>query len=144
MTSAVDLVAGFEGFSSRTYLCSAGVPTIGYGCTRDANGNPWKAGATITPAAARVLLERDLHVAEAAVLANVKVPITENMRSALVSLSFNIGSGAFAKSTLVRKLNAGEPVEVVAEQFSRWNIAGGRVVPGLSRRRAAERELFLS
>jgi lysozyme len=144
MTSAVDLVAGFEGFSSRVYLCSAGVPTCGFGATRDANGNPWKAGASITPAAARVLLERDLHVAEAAVLANVKVPITENMRVALVSFIFNVGARAFAKSTLLRLLNAGEPVEVVAEQFNRWNIAGGRVVPGLSRRRAAERELFLS
>jgi len=78
-----------------------------------------------------------------AVNKTVKVPLTSNQFSALVSLCFNIGIGAFQKSTLVRVLNQGNYGEA-ANQFLRWNQGGGKVLAGLVRRRQRERELFLS
>ena len=73
----------------------------------------------------------------------VRVPLTDNQFAALVSFAYNVGLGALAGSTLLRKLNAGD-YEGAADQFPRWNKGGGRVLPGLVRRRAAERDLFLS
>jgi lysozyme len=140
---AVEIVARFEGFRDRAYLCPAGVWTIGYGATRWRNGMAVREGDTIDEDAARRLLARDLADAADAVARLVRVPLTDPQFAALISLTYNIGRGAFARSTMLTHINAGRLAEAAAE-FPRWNQAGGRVLPGLVRRRAEEMRLFRS
>lgn len=99
----------------------------------------------ITQAESDAFFLADTESARNAVSNKVRVPLSENMRAALVSLVFNIGGGAFGTSTLLRKLNAGD-LAGAADQFLVWNkIKGGTVVsPGLTSRRQRERTLFLS
>jgi lysozyme len=111
--------------------------TIGWGHTRTA-----KQGMEITLFQAERLLIRDVKSSVDAVNKYVKVYITQNMFDALVSFTFNVGSGALARSTLIRRLNAGD-IEGAANEFLRWVYAGGEVLKGLVRRREAERNLFL-
>lgn len=120
------------------YLCPANVWTIGYGTTEGV-----RPGLVITQAQAERLLQRDLTKFEDAVNELVRVPLTQNQFDALVSFTYNVGATAFANSTLLRKLNAGDKTGA-AGQFQRWNKAGGRVLTGLVRRRADEANLFLS
>jgi lysozyme len=95
----------------------------------------------ITEEEAEARLKVDLRDAEEAVSRMVRAKINDNQFSALVSLTFNCGGDAIAKSTLVRKLNAGLPMEAFSE-FPRWCHSGGQILPGLIRRRAAEQALF--
>ncbi len=132
----LDLIKEFEGCYLDAYLCPANVWTIGYGHTKTA-----KPGMTITQAEADRLLEQDVAWVKAAVIGAVQVPLTANQTSALYSFVFNVGAGAFRSSTLLRKLNAGDYVGAQM-QFRRWNKAGGKVLRGLTRRRAAEAKLF--
>ena len=97
----------------------------------------------ITPIEADELLVREVRHAERQVARLVTVAVTENQFSALSSFTFNVGGGAFQASTLRRRLNRGD-IEGAAAEFPRWRYGGGRVLPGLVRRRAAERLLFLS
>jgi len=127
-----------EGEKLTTYRCSAGVPTIGVGHT----GPDVKMGMTITKAQSDALLVADLARFERAVAGAVKVPLTQNQFDALVSLAFNIGSNAFAKSTLVRVLNGGH-YEQVPAQLARWNKVDGKPNKGLTARRAREAALFV-
>lgn len=95
-------------------------------------------------AAAKKLLQQDLdNEYIPGVLKAVRVPLTQGQLDALVSLCYNIGVGAIAKSTLVRKLNAGD-INGASYEFLKWTRAGGRTLPGLTRRRVAERQLFIS
>uniref|UniRef100_UPI000225FC22 lysozyme n=1 Tax=Paracoccus sp. TRP TaxID=412597 RepID=UPI000225FC22 len=96
---------------------------------------------TITKADARTILTRDLPRYEADVTRLVRVPLNENQFGALVSFTYNLGAGNLTSSTLLRKLNAGDYAGAAAE-FPTWNKAGGKVLNGLVRRRAAERALF--
>ncbi len=132
----LDLIKKFEGLYLTAYLCPADVWTIGYGHTKSV-----KPGMVITEAEADRLLEQDVAWVKAAVVGAVKVPLTANQTSALYSFVFNVGAGAFRSSTLLRKLNAGDYAGAQA-QFRRWNKAGGKVLRGLTRRRAAEAKLF--
>ena len=132
------LIKAHEGLRTRAYLCPAGKWTIGHGST----GPRVRAGLVITPAEAEAMLREDLRRFEAAVRAHA-LPASQNQYDALVSLAFNIGVGAFARSTLLRLHRAGEH-EGAADQFLRWDRAGGKVLAGLVRRRAAERALYLS
>lgn len=134
-------IAKHEGNKLEAYLCPAGVWTIGVGHTAGAGLPHPKAGMKITAEESDEILSRDLVTFEKAVLKAVKVPLTQNQFDALVSLAFNIGAGAFAKSTLVRKLNAGD-YKGASAQFDVWNKAGGSVMKGLVSRRASERALF--
>lgn len=134
--AGLDLIKKAEGLRLKAYLCPAKVWTIGYGTTRGV-----KPGQTITEAKAAELLREDVREFEQAVSDAVTVPITQGQFDALVSLAYNIGAGAFRASTLLRLLNRGEYAKA-AEQFDRWNRGGGRVLPGLVKRRAAERKLF--
>ena len=136
--SGIDLVRQFEGCELHAYKCPAGVLTIGYGHT----GPDVVSGLVITQQRAVELLQGDLAKFEKAVAAALKVPVTANQFAAMVALAYNIGAGAFAKSTLVKRLNAGKTQEA-ADQFLAWNKAGGKVVAGLDRRRRAERDLCL-
>lgn len=138
-TSAVglDLIRGFESFSAEVYRCPAGRLTIGYGhvvLKTDRIAPP------ITEAFAEQLLTADLSWVEEDLNA-LAVPLAQHQFDALASLVFNIGRGAFAGSTLRRRLLAGD-MERAANQFPRWVFANGKVLPGLTRRRAAEAALF--
>ncbi|MEN6538272.1 MAG: lysozyme [Mizugakiibacter sp.] len=135
-------MAEFEGYKPTAYLCPAGVWTIGYGSTRWDNGKPVvKGDGPITQDAARRMLRRDLEDAARAVDRLVTVPLTEHQRAALISLIYNIGAGAFERSTLLRHLNAERYVSAAGE-FTRWVKARGETLPGLVRRRADEAALF--
>jgi GH24 family phage-related lysozyme (muramidase) len=131
-----------EGNKLRAYRDSVNILTIGVGHTSAAGVPVVTAGMTITAEESDAILSRDLVKFEAAVRDAVKVPVEQHEVDALVSIAFNIGGGAFAKSTLVRKLNAGDRAGA-ANAFLSWNKAGGRVIDGLTTRRKAERLQFL-
>lgn len=136
--AGISLIRQFEGCELHAYKCPAGVLTIGYGHT----GPDVVPGLVVTQQRAVELLQLDLARFERAVTKAVKVAITANQFAALVALAFNIGEGAIAKSTLIKRFNAGKTQEA-ADQFLAWNKAAGRVSNGLVRRREAERALFL-
>lgn len=115
-----------------------GTLTIGHGHT----GPDVYIGLACTVEQAERWLREDIAEAEAVVALLVKVPLNDNEFAALVSFTFNLGGAAFRGSTLLRKLNAEDRAGAAAE-FARWNKAGGKVLPGLVRRRAAEAALFL-
>jgi lysozyme len=140
----IDFIKQFEGFRAKAYLCSAKVPTIGYGSTRYADGTPVSLrDPAITEVEALELFASTLTTYEKGVTKAVKVPLEQYEFDALVSLCYNIGVGNLASSTLVRLLNEDEARIEVARQFLRWNKANGAVISGLTRRREAEREMFL-
>lgn len=136
--NGLDLIKRFEGFSRTVYFCPAGYPTIGYGhVVKD--DEHFLSG--IDEAQAEELLRQDAQIAERAVLRLINVPLTDGQFDALVSFTYNLGSGALQRSTLRRKINREEHAEV-PEQFMRWVWAGGRKLKGLVRRRAAESDLY--
>lgn len=132
-----------EGKRLTAYLDSGGVWTIGVGHTAFRGDPKPIKGMVITDQECEDILARDLVHFEEKVSDVVKVPLNQNQFDALVSLCFNIGEGAFAKSTLVRKLNAGD-YKGAAEQFLVWNKDNGETVQGLVNRRAKEKTLFLT
>ena len=132
----------FEGFSEKAYLDSAGVWTIGYGTTR-INGHPVKFGDKISREAAELIMREQLQEHLDAVVKHIKVELTQNQIDAIASFVYNIGAGAFAKSTFLKKLNA-EDFDGAASEFKKWNKDNGKVLAGLTKRREAEKELFLS
>lgn len=132
------LVKEFEGFNLQAYQDGGGVWTIGYGHTGD-DVHQW---LIITDGDAENFLTKDLAGAEHTVNAAVKVPITQNQFDALVDFAFNLGGHALATSTLMRLLNEGDKMGA-ANEFAKWDHSGGKEVPGLLRRRLAERDLFL-
>lgn len=136
--AGIALIQAHEGLRLTAYRDSGGVWTIGYGSTGGV-----RRGMTITRDQAVLRLYHDLDTAEAAVNNRVTVPLSQPQFDALVSLVFNIGGGAFRKSTLLQKLNVGDSAGA-ANEFMRWVKAKGRVLGGLVTRRAAERALFLS
>jgi lysozyme len=143
--AGIALIKEFEGFKKAPYLCSAGVPTIGYGSTMYADGKKVKmSDVSISEASALELFHTTLHKYEQTVDKAIIIPLTQNQFDACVSLCYNIGQGNFASSTLVKEINKGEPKEKTSEQFLRWNKAMGTVSAGLSRRRKAEQKLYLS
>ncbi|TDB48251.1 lysozyme [Photorhabdus khanii] len=127
-----------EGCSLTAYRCPARVLTIGYGHTSGV-----KLGDVITEQQAEQFLLEDLAPVYITIETNVKVPLTQGQFDALCSFIFNLGAGAFVRSTLLKKLNAGD-YKGAANEFMRWNMAGGRILPGLDARRASEKTMFLS
>lgn len=143
--ACINLVKSYEGYHKKlpnggctTYYCPASVLTIGYGCTEGIT-----AGEVWTHAQAIEALRRELEKHEAAVNKLVTAEISQNAFDALVSFSYNCGSGALSKSSLLKKVNKGDMAGAAAE-FHKWNKGGGKVLPGLVRRRAQEAELFLT
>lgn len=132
------MIKKFEGLKTKAYLCPAGVLTIGYGHTHGVI-----TGDVCTAEQAEVWLKEDCLVAELTLSADVNVSLSQNQFDALVSFIFNLGSGNFIKSTLLQKLNARDYAGA-ADEFGKWVNAGGRKLPGLVKRRAAEKMLFLS
>ena len=152
ISKASDIIKEFEGLRLKAYLCPAGIPTIGYGAT----GPDIELGMEWTrEEAERDLEERIVSIAEQ-VVNEADVPLSDSQLAALISFVYNVGIGrhdkrdtpenegtGFRGSTLLRRLNEGD-YGAAADQFARWNKSGGKVTAGLVRRRAAERELFLS
>ncbi len=133
-----ELIEAFEGFSPTVYICPAGYPTVGYGhvvLPGEAFDRP------LTQAEADDLLSRDLPRYEWAVCRLIGVPLSDPCYDALVSFTFNLGEGALQASTLRRLINAGH-LEEAGPQFDRWVMAGAQKLPGLVRRRAAERAMW--
>lgn len=139
----IALIKEFEGCSLTAYQDSVGVWTIGYGLTQPVNGKPIRAGMTIKQETAERLLKTGLVSYECDVSRLVKVGLTQGQFDALVSFTYNLGARSLSTSTLLRKLNAGDYAGA-ADEFLRWNKASGKVLNGLTRRREAERALFLS
>lgn len=139
--AGLSLIKNFEGLSTKAYVCPAGVLSIGYGHTKNV-----KKGDVITKAGAEELLKKDLKEFEEAVTAMLdirEVAVNQCQFDALVCFAFNVGTKALDTSTLLKKLTIGD-VEGASDEFLRWNKAGGKVLEGLTRRRQAERRLFLA
>lgn len=135
--SGLQLIKRFEGCKLRSYKCPSNIWTIGYGHTSTA-----RPGQEISMEQAEAFLKEDLSRFERAVERIIRYPLTDNQFAALVSLTYNIGEGAFEKSTIARLLNQGL-LSQAALQFDRWVYGGGKKLPGLIRRRRAEQQLFL-
>lgn len=135
-SAGLELIKSFEGLRLQAYRDAVGVWTIGYGST----GAHVKPGLVITEADAERLLQEDLERFEKGV-AESAPNATDNQFAAMVSLAFNVGVAGFKRSTVLRKHNAGDHMGA-ASAFAMWNKAGGRVLRGLTRRRAAEAQLY--
>jgi lysozyme len=137
--AGLKLIKDFEGCKLMAYKDIVGVLTIGYGST-GAHVTP---GLKISQVEADALLIKDLRRFEDGVEKLVTCELTGNQFSALVCFSFNVGLGSLKSSTMLKLVNSGD-FKGAAEQFLRWNKAQGKVIAGLTRRRTAERDLFLS
>jgi lysozyme len=135
----IDFIKSFEGFSPTIYKCPAGLDTIGF-------GHVVKKGEKfdkLTESQATDLLANDLIYYESKVLGLVDVPISQGQMDALVSFAYNAGPNALANSTLLKLLNAGKSIVDVSNEFLKWNKVAGKPLAGLTRRREAERDMFL-
>lgn len=143
----IDIIKQFEGFSAKPYPdpgTGAKPYTIGYGTIQYENDvKVTMQDPAISEERATELLEFEVNKKAEAVEKMTKVSLNDNEFAALSSFSYNVGSSALEKSTLMKLLNAGTDRAAVADQFLRWDKAGGKVLPGLTRRRQAERSLFL-
>lgn len=135
--TGIQLIKKFEGCSLKAYKCPAGIWTIGYGHTLGV-----KEGQTITKEQAEIFLKQDIRGFELTVNNLVNVPLNQGQFDALVSFCYNLGTGNLKKSTLLKLLNKKDYIGA-AEQFDRWVYASGKKLPGLVKRRTAEKELFL-
>jgi lysozyme len=143
----LDLIKAFEGFKSETYKCPAGVLTIGYGTTRYPNGKTVQVEDEVSEQQAEAFLLYDCNKFSQDVDRLVKVPLNQNQKDALISFCYNLGTGAFAGSTMLKLLNQGD-YKAAAQEFPKWNKATidgvKQVLPGLTRRRQEEKLLFES
>jgi lysozyme len=142
--ATLDLIKKWEGFRAEAYKDIAGIWTIGYGTTAMAGvGIDPKPGMRITEAEAEWYLQKAVDKFAANIRPAITAPINGNEFGAFVSLAYNIGPGAFKKSSALRHFNAGDKAKA-ADAILLWNKAGGKVVKGLQNRRAEERALFLT
>jgi GH24 family phage-related lysozyme (muramidase) len=141
--AGLELIKHFEGLRTTAYLDPVGIWTIGYGHTSMAGPPPVYEGLTITAAEAETILQQDLDLFERGVAEALTIATRDDPFSAMVSFSFNVGLKAYRDSTLLRKHNAGD-FAGAADEFLRWVYADGQILPGLVRRRQAERALYLS
>jgi lysozyme len=143
--NGIRLIQEFEGLRLTSYLCSAGVPTIGYGATFYADGSKVKLGQTITRDQANQLLKDHLKEFEGAVIGLLNTTkVNANQFDALVSFCFNLGAANLAKSQLLRFIKANPNDPKIAAEFMKWNRAGGEVSTGLVRRRKKEAQLYFT
>jgi lysozyme len=143
--NCINLIKQFEGYRSKAYIDAVGVPTIGYGSTMWNDGKKVKLGETITLEGAGLLLYWEVN-RKAAMLD--KLTINQNQYDALTSFIYNVGSGAFSKSTLLKKVKANANDVSIRNEFLKWNKGrvGGVLVElkGLTKRRIAESDLYFS
>ena len=134
----IALIKEFEGLRLKAYKCPGGVWTIGYGHT--AGVQP---GMVISEAQAEEYLMADL-IASEKYLNDLRLAINQNQFDALISFIYNVGTGNFSSSTLLRKVKANSQDNSIMDEFLRWVYSKGRVLPGLQRRRLAEMKLYFS
>ena len=134
----IALIKEFEGLRLKAYKCPGGVWTIGYGHTAGV-----KPGMVITEAQAEEYLKADL-IAFERYLNGLGLALNQNQFDALVSFIYNVGTGNFSNSTLLRKVRANPQENSIMDEFLRWVYSKGRVLPGLQRRRLAEMKLYFS
>lgn len=145
---ALSIIKTSEGEKLTAYYCPAGIPTIGYGHTATVTKADVKNGRTITDAEAERLLRVDIAGFEKDVAKLIKVPLTDDQFGALVSFAYNLGAGALASSTLLKRINAKASLKDIEASWLQWNKArvNGVLKPlgGLTIRRQAEFDLFKS
>ena len=134
----IALIKEFEGLRLKAYKCPGGVWTIGYGHTAGV-----KSGKVISEAQAEEYLKADL-IAYERYLNGLGLALNQNQFDALVSFIYNVGTGNFSNSTLLRKVRANPRDNSIMDEFLRWVYSKGRVLPGLQRRRLAEMKLYFS
>lgn len=142
--NGIDLICKFEGFSSKPYLCPAGIPTIGFGNTYYEDGTKVTLNdREITKDRAYNLMENIANASFSKGVSNyVAVELNQNQFDALVSFAYNLGLGNLKTSTLLKHINNKEFI-LASLEFEKWNKSGGKVLNGLTKRRLAEKELFL-
>lgn len=140
-----DLIKSFEGLKLKPYRCSAGIATIGYGNTYYENKiKVQMSDAQITKERAEELLKFNADRFANKVSNLVHKPINQNQFNSLVSFCYNIGSGAFASSTLLKKVNINPNDLTIRREFMKWNKAGGKEILGLTNRRIKESALYFA
>ena len=144
-TQGYRLICMFEGFSAKPYLCSAKVPTIGYGSTYYLNGRRVTLlDKPITELEAFEMFKTIADKFADKVSKLVTAPIDQAQFNAIVSLTYNIGPANFEKSTLLRKVNFNHNDPSIRAEFLKWNKAGGQVLKGLTIRRTAEADIYFA
>ena len=133
----IAFLKGWEALRLDAYLDAVGVPTIGYGRTADV-----KMGDTCTAEQAEKWLRDEVDETWHAIDTFIRQTLAQHEMDAVVSLTYNVGVGAISKSTLLSRLNNGD-FGSAADEFLRWNKAGGKVLAGLTKRRKAERAMFV-
>jgi lysozyme len=139
------LICEFEGLRLKPYLCSAKVPTIGYGNTYYPNGK--RVTLLDEPITKEYAFEIFKVIADKfgkRVSEMVKKPLTQNQFNALVSFAYNVGTGAFSTSTLLKKVNANPNDLTIKNEFARWTRANGKIVNGLVNRRKKESDVYFA
>lgn len=136
------LIKSFEGCRLKSYQCSAGHWTIGFGNTFYPDGTKVKPGDKITQERANELFEIIAKDFADKVAPLVKSQVNENQFAALTSFAYNAGIGNLMKSTLLKKVNANPSDETIRAEFMKWDKAGGKKLAGLTRRRKAEADLY--
>ncbi len=141
-SNSITLIKYFEGFSPVVYICPSGWKTLGFGHAVR-KGEKWDSPTvSISQEEAEELLKQDTYSAEASVSRLIQVPLEDYQFDSLVSFVYNLGGGSLQRSTLRSKLNRYEYLSA-SQEFGKWVYGGGRKLPGLTRRREAERILFL-
>lgn len=141
----LDLIKRFEGLKLKPYLCSAGVPTIGYGNTFYEDGKKVTLNdSLITEQRASDLLSLTVKTFEKHVDSFCRDDINQNQFDALVSFAYNLGPNSLKNSTLLKKVNANPNDPTIRDEFMKWTKAGGKVLKGLVERRKAEADLYFS
>jgi lysozyme len=139
------LIQEFEGLSLVPYKCQAGISTIGYGNTFYPSGKKvTMQDAPISLATAKWMLKETANKFAADVDKLIKANLNQNQFNAIVSFAFNVGIGALGKSSLLRKLNINPNDPTIAAEFAKWNKVSGKVLNGLTKRRAKEAKLYFA
>ena len=142
-TKGIELIKSFEGFSAKPYKCPALIPTIGYGATFYPSGKKvTMTDKLITESEGVDLLKSMLVSFEKYVDSYCIDSINQNQFDALVSFAYNLGPANLKSSTLLKKVNLNPNDPTIADEFKKWNKAGGKVLKGLTRRREAEIKLY--
>lgn len=141
----LNIIKKYESLKLKPYLCPAGVPTIGWGSTYYEDGTRVRlTDAPISKERAEELLTNTASVFEKAVDSFTRDDINQSQFDALVSFAYNVGVGNLKKSTLLRKVNKNPSDVTIAKEFLKWNMANGKVLLGLTRRRQEESKLYFS
>ncbi len=132
----ISLIKSLEGFKAEPYICSGGYKTIGYGHVILSNEYD-----VITESEADVILFKDIAKAKESVCRNIEIKLKQCQFDALVSFTFNVGGAALQRSTLRQKINRSEH-DLIPKELQKWVYAGGRIIPGLIKRRIIEAEVY--